>query len=751
MDTKWNNIEGKKGARFRAVVAALAFFLGLSLMIGSVSVAIGRWADGEDGNEWYKRDWRDTANFRSAVTDYVQSFLTLGAGGELEWYHSIAVESATYSSLYGDYAVATETTVVESTPAPINVTQAAVEEIEPDKNTAQTKDDPDAAFENDPNVLYCIRVNGEVKYASDALNGSTLDEAPENYGFFLRFADGEATITKDDEELDVYGDGIYDEDSLWALPGYENFPAGSELDGVELTMAIRDVTYRYYQTDYTGNRDNDYYSNAMYWVQADIQITRQTLLSLAITFAIGLVLAGLWLALRNWKKLADRAVARVTAHIWTEVRVVIVLVLAALVLLYTVAYLLEDWWLIIGKLDAELLSGWLHAIGCLFINTPAVLALFWCVWLLVNDRRCTPKSERRSLFRMLRREELKYPVQLRMNRLANRRLWLPIALITLGGVVSLFLAGVWVDTIWYVLVWSLIALILLALAILWLRRDRALTRDIGRLADQIEAVQSGALNEKLELPADSDLRDMAERLGNIQEGLKSALAEQMRSERMKVELVSNVSHDLKTPLTSIMSYSELLLQEPLEPTARDYALIIDQKAKRLNTMVQDVFEVSKAASDQLPVSLERLDLAKLLRQTLADMDEAISKSGLNFKLDLPDEPVEIIADGKRLYRVFQNLIQNALRYSLAGSRVYLSLQTTAGQAEAALRNTSQCELPNIDFTARFVRGDESRTDGGSGLGLSIAKSFTEACGGSFRIETVADLFTVLVTFPLAEK
>jgi signal transduction histidine kinase len=174
-------------------------------------------------------------------------------------------------------------------------------------------------------------------------------------------------------------------------------------------------------------------------------------------------------------------------------------------------------------------------------------------------------------------------------------------------------------------------------------------------------------------------------------------------------------------------------------------------------MVQDVFEVSKAAADQLPVSMERLDLGKLLRQTLADLDDPIQKSGLTFKTDLPAEPVMIDADGKRLYRVFQNLIDNALRYALEGSRVYLTLKTaeraaeTAGLAQVSVRNTSRDELPEgVDFTARFVRGDESRTDGGSGLGLSIASSFTEACGGTFQVETVADLFTAVVTFPLAE-
>ena len=143
-------------------------------------------------------------------------------------------------------------------------------------------------------------------------------------------------------------------------------------------------------------------------------------------------------------------------------------------------------------------------------------------------------------------------------------------------------------------------------------------------------------------------------------------------------------------------------------------------------MVQDVFEVSKAASGQLPVHLERLDFAKLLRQTLADLEGPISQSGLTFRMELPEIPVMITADGRRLYRVFQNLIDNALKYALAGSRVYLSLKTEVGRAEASLRNTSREELPTgVDLTARFVRGDASRTDGGSGLGLSIVKSLVD--------------------------
>lgn len=168
-------------------------------------------------------------------------------------------------------------------------------------------------------------------------------------------------------------------------------------------------------------------------------------------------------------------------------------------------------------------------------------------------------------------------------------------------------------------------------------------------------------------------------------------------------------------------------------------------------MVQDVFEVSKATSGQLPMQFERLDLAKLLRQTMADMQEQIDRAPVSVRVQIPEEAVEILADGQRLYRVFQNFLQNALLYSLEGSRVYVKLEKEGSLAVASVRNTSKTELDGSrDFTERFVRGDESRTDGGSGLGLSIAKSFTEACKGTFRVETIADLFVVTVAFSLQE-
>lgn len=242
---------------------------------------------------------------------------------------------------------------------------------------------------------------------------------------------------------------------------------------------------------------------------------------------------------------------------------------------------------------------------------------------------------------------------------------------------------------------------------------------------------------------------MAENLNQIQCGLEQALREQISSERMKVDLVTNVSHDIKTPLTSIISYVELLKQEENLPDhVREFIRILGEKSERLKTIVQDVFEISKATSGQLPVKMEELDLGKLLRQTLADMDTQIEKSGLSFRVSISEEAVYIWADGQRLYRVFQNLIQNALKYSLTGSRVYLTMTADREEATVCIQNISGRELEHgMDFTERFVRGDASRTDGGSGLGLSIARSFTEACGGSFQVKIDADLFTVIVKFP----
>ena len=293
----------------------------------------------------------------------------------------------------------------------------------------------------------------------------------------------------------------------------------------------------------------------------------------------------------------------------------------------------------------------------------------------------------------------------------------------------------------------LVSVGLVALWVLHWRQQQAVAEDLGSLERQIEAARRGETGEML--PPGRPLAYLSQAAADVGGGLQQAVEERTRSERMKVELITNVSHDLKTPLTSILSYADLLVREEgLPEDARDYARILREKALRLKTMVQEVFDVSKAASGELDLRWERLDLAKLLRQTLADLEEPVADSGLVFRTEIPTEDTPVRADGDRLYRVFQNLIQNALQYALPGSRVYLRLMADGDRVRVLVQNISREELPqDLDFTGRFVRGDASRTDGGSGLGLAIAKSFTEACGGRFCVRTEADLFTAEVDLP----
>ncbi len=758
---------GAGGRRtLRAAAAFLAFFLGVSLTVGSLGGLAGRWAWERDTDQWWRGDWQETSSFRWAVSNYLEEFLTLGAGGTLDWYDEAVTE--VYDSVIArqyEYSLSPGWSWSEM---PAEYRAYAYADPESSSLDAILKAEPDYFYKSNKNVLYHVLRQGRSKYDSagsysntgEGQSLSSYDALPEGYNFLLTFADGKVRIWKDGTELDVYGGGVYTDESLWFVPGYENFQAGEGVEDVTVSFAIRQTPMQYLRGNYSGG--GVYQNNRLYNLYQGMEHSRTFYRTMAVTLALGLLFLAAWVPLRRDRAAVDAKLASWTVHVWTEFRFLAVAVgLVGLGLSGINGFWnIEELWygFYFGDFPSFHLSSFARSLAACLDNVPALLGLTWLFWLLHNDHRHHPKAERRSLWRLLRAKELKRPVEKRLSRGAVAGLAAPaiLALCALpAGLVVLNhrFNGYYRDG--WLLLAAVFLLVFCALSVWLVLSSRNLlrtARDIGLLADQVEAIREGDLSTPLTLPDDADLRKTAESLNDIQSGMHKALAEQTRSERMKVELISNVSHDLKTPLTSILSYAELLRQEELPPAAADYARIIDEKAQRLKTMVQDVFDVSKASASQLPVHLERLDLGKLLRQTLADMADPIAASRLTFKTDLPEEPVMITADGKRLYRVFQNLIQNALQYALEGSRVHLTLKAGNGQAEAAVRNTSRGELSGgVDFTARFVRGDESRTDGGSGLGLSIASSFTEACGGSFRVETVADLFTAVVTFPLAEE
>ncbi|OJV64449.1 MAG: hypothetical protein BGO41_12585 [Clostridiales bacterium 38-18] len=239
----------------------------------------------------------------------------------------------------------------------------------------------------------------------------------------------------------------------------------------------------------------------------------------------------------------------------------------------------------------------------------------------------------------------------------------------------------------------------------------------------------------------------------IDRGFNESIEDQMRAERLKIQLVTNVSHDLKTPLTSIISYVDLLSKEEgLSENAMDYVRILADKSERLKNIVSDLFDLAKSTSGNIQLQMETIDIKRLVEQTLADMSDEIERSNLQFKTKLPGHAVMINADGQKLYRVLQNLLGNTLKYALAGTRVFVELDEMEGKAIVTLKNTSSYEMNfnEAEIMQRFTRGDDSRSTEGSGLGLSIAESFTHVCGGDFNLQIDGDLFKVKLTFNTLE-
>lgn len=244
----------------------------------------------------------------------------------------------------------------------------------------------------------------------------------------------------------------------------------------------------------------------------------------------------------------------------------------------------------------------------------------------------------------------------------------------------------------------------------------------------------------------------SEKLNSVQDKVRESVERQIQSERLKIELVTNVSHDLKTPLTSIISYIDLLKKMDLDDEASSYVKILDKKAQKLKGIVSDVFSIAKATSG-VDVNLTKLDFVMLLNQCIADAEDKIADSGKIVKININADSAMVMGDGDKLYRVFQNIVDNALNYSMDGTRIFLDVYKKADRIVFAEKNISATPInfTEEEILERFVRGDKSRTDGGSGLGLSISKSFTEACGGIFNIEIDGDMFKAIVEMPIIQE
>ncbi len=298
----------------------------------------------------------------------------------------------------------------------------------------------------------------------------------------------------------------------------------------------------------------------------------------------------------------------------------------------------------------------------------------------------------------------------------------------------------------FILLWFLVQGGALALACWW-------TISFRRLRTGARAMAEGDLENRVDthrMPP--DLREHGEDLNNISMGLSAAVDEKMKSERFKAELITNVSHDLKTPLTSIINYVNLLrATDQTDPKALEYIDVLDRKSQRLKKLTEDLVEASKASTGVLKVERERIGMEQLIDQALGEWEEKLEARHLSIVKLLPEGETWVYADGRHLWRVIDNLLSNCSKYAMEGTRVYLELTRGKGQAALSVKNVSReaITVPADRLMERFVRGEESRNTEGSGLGLSIARSLTELQGGTFQLTADGDLFKATVTLPLA--
>lgn len=319
------------------------------------------------------------------------------------------------------------------------------------------------------------------------------------------------------------------------------------------------------------------------------------------------------------------------------------------------------------------------------------------------------------------------------------RTWLPY-LIFLALNLVLVLLG---------LTGTLIAFIIDMFVGVWLYNE---SRVRSKIVDGIDVIAGGDAKHKIDTAGMHGYNlNLAEAVNSIGDGIDKAVSTSMKDERMKADLITNVSHDIKTPLTSIINYVDLLKRANIEDeTARGYIDILEQKSLRLKALTNDLVEISKISSGNITLELVNLNMVEMINQVTGEFDERFKEKSLIPILNLPKEDVVIHADGQALYRILENLYINIYKYALRGTRVYIDLVTNENKALLTIRNIS-AEPVNLDsaiLTERFIRGDISRGTEGSGLGLSIAKSLAEAQNGRLDLSLDGDLFKVVVSFDL---
>lgn len=715
-----------KSKKYRPWVTFLFFFLAASGLLVSFVFGLYQMVNYQLGLSYQEGEY-----YHKVMGRLIDSAYQIALNGE---YYSVGYVTAApgaQAEISSEFAAASEST------APLM--EAAPEESE-SYTAAAVAVSGDVIYSESP-FVQCFRDEGEnieylilgsgISYFTNSIgtDPKTFQNATRNQNEFISIVGDTMRISR----MGKWGYGSYNKaDWDGKLLQSEYMPYLSDetrniiLSGAgssaEIYISVKDLSV---MQNY-GEIYRAYYN----W---SLQI--QPVVAAACVFAACLLVLIVVLFKRKSLAMATAQLAKGLSHVWLELKLVMPV---AAVILGTVY--LDNF-------------GYISLPEHIFLLLPAM----WWLWLLFIDLRANKArffthNSFTTAARFLRSLGNKYAFLERMKR---RFIWLILAefaLLGLSGAMVFAGARLGYDGF---LIGALLGLISLALAVfLLLRYLREYNRNMdefGLIVDYAAQVRAGTATAPLALPPENDFAPLAADLSDIHSGISRAVEERVRSEKMKVELVTNVSHDLKTPLTSIINYVDLLGKEALLPDfTNDYVKIIAQKADRLKNLVQDLFEISKANSGAAELNPEQLDLVSLVEQTLAEMDGMLGTAGVEIKTQFSASRPLVLADGKKLHRVFENLLGNALKYSLTGTRVYISVREQGSLAEVTFKNVAGYEMT---FTAeeiieRFQRGDSSRATEGSGLGLAIARSFLELSGGRLTVELDGDLFKAIATLPL---
>ncbi len=322
-----------------------------------------------------------------------------------------------------------------------------------------------------------------------------------------------------------------------------------------------------------------------------------------------------------------------------------------------------------------------------------------------------------------------------------------IKIVICNGIILFFISSLWFGGFMVTIVYSLLLYFILRKYISNLQKKYSI------LLKATNEMAAGNLNVSIQEDI-GVFEPFKPELAKIQEGFRKAVAEEVKSQKLKAELITNVSHDLKTPLTAIITYVNLLKEENVtEEQRREYLKVLEQKSLRLKALIEDLFEVSKANSQNITLNLAEVDIINLVKQVAFEVSDKMQAANLDLRMNLTDEKVLISLDSQKTYRIYENLFGNIVKYAMGGTRVYVNGFRIDDTVVITLKNISAGELTvdSADLTERFVRGDASRNTEGSGLGLAIAKSFTELQGGVLTLEVDGDLFKVTTTWHVGER